>query len=118
VQVQQVLINLMMNAADSMLNVSENRRIIIQTQTASKGGVLVAVRDFGPGIAEKELARIFDPFFTTKNSGLGMGLSLSRSIIENHGGHIWTENNTDGGVTFFFDLPEVRVASDTETRNH
>ncbi len=105
VQIQQVIINLMMNAADSMLDVSTIRKIIIQTAAASDGGVLVTVRDFGTGIAEEKLARIFEPFFTTKFSGLGMGLSLSRSIIESHGGHIWAEHNTDGGATFFFDLP-------------
>jgi PAS domain S-box-containing protein len=107
VQIQQVLINMMMNAVDSMLNMSTIRTIIIQTQTASNGGVLVAVRDFGHGIAEKELAKIFEPFFTTKHGGLGMGLSLSRSIVESHGGHIWAENNADGGTTFFFDLPAM-----------
>jgi PAS domain S-box-containing protein len=105
VQIQQVVINLMMNAADSMLDVSKNRRIVIQTQTADDGGALVAVRDFGLGIEAAELDKIFEPFFTTKRSGLGMGLSLSRSIIEAHGGHIWVENNLDKGATFYFDLP-------------
>ena len=69
--------------------------------------VQVAVRDYGPGIEEQELQRIFEPFFTTKRSGLGMGLSLSRSIIESHGGHIWAENNPDKGATFYFDLPAI-----------
>ena len=109
VQIQQVIINLMMNAADSMLDVSTIRKIIIQTAAASDGGVLVTVSDFGTGIAEEKLAKIFEPFFTTKFSGLGMGLSLSRSIIESHGGHIWAEQNTDGGATFFFDLPGASV---------
>ena len=109
VQIQQVIINLMMNAADSMLDVSTIRKIIIQTVAASDGGVLVTVRDSGTGIAEEKLAKIFEPFFTTKFSGLGMGLSLSRSIIESHGGHIWAEHNTDGGATFFFDLPGASV---------
>ena len=104
---QQVIINLMMNAADSMRNMSTIRKIIIQTGVVRNSGVQVSVRDFGSGIAEKELTRIFEPFFTTKHSGLGMGLSLSRSMIESHGGHIWAENNPDGGATFFFDLPGV-----------
>jgi two-component system sensor kinase FixL len=69
--------------------------------------VKVAVRDFGSGIEEQALQRIFEPFFTMKRSGLGMGLSLSRSIIESHGGHIWAENNPDKGITFYFDLPAV-----------
>jgi PAS domain S-box-containing protein len=107
VQLQQVIINLMMNAADAMLDLSKNRRIDIRTQTTNNGGVLVAIRDFGPGIDEKGLARIFEPFFTTKRSGLGLGLSLSRSIIEGQGGHIWAENNPEGGATFCFDLPGV-----------
>jgi two-component system sensor kinase FixL len=68
---------------------------------------MVSVRDFGLGVDDKELARIFEPFFTTKDTGLGMGLSLSRSIIESHGGHIWAENNIDGGATFFFNLLAV-----------
>ena len=105
VQVQQVVINLMINAAESMLDASENRKIIVQTRRDGNKGVQVAVRDFGPGIGEKELGRLFEPFFTTKRSGLGMGLSLSRSIIEAHGGHIRAENNPDKGATFYFDLP-------------
>ena len=105
VQLQQVIINLLMNAADSMLEVSEHRRIVVEAQPTDDGGVQVAIRGSGPGIHEKDLARIFEPFFTTKRSGMGMGLSLSRSVIESHGGHIWAENNPDGGAMFFLDLP-------------
>jgi two-component system, LuxR family, sensor kinase FixL len=104
VQIQQVIVNLMMNAADAMLANSEIRKMVIRTQPAGKAEVLVAIRDFGPGVDEKELPRIFEPFFTTKRSGLGMGLSLSLSIIEASGGHLWAENNPDGGATFFFKL--------------
>jgi PAS domain S-box-containing protein len=106
VQIQQVLINLMMNAAESMTgDESAERIIVLRTAASGEGLVKVAVRDFGSGIGEEELRRIFEPFFTTKRSGLGMGLSLSRSIIESHGGHIWAENNPDRGMTFYFDLP-------------
>ena len=105
VQVQQVIINLMMNAADAMMDNVGEKRIIIRTQMSGDGGVLVSIRDFGPGIDEVELSKIFEPFFTTKRSGLGMGLSLSHSIIEGQGGHIWAENNPDRGSTFYFDLP-------------
>jgi PAS domain S-box-containing protein len=105
IQIQQVLINLMMNAAESMLDVPGERKIILQTQATNGGGVQVAVRDFGPGIEEEDIGKLFEPFFTTKRSGLGMGLSLSRSIIEAHGGHIWVKNNPDRGATFYFDLP-------------
>jgi PAS domain S-box-containing protein len=109
VQIQQVLINLMMNAAESMTrDESANRTIALQTSASHNGMVQVAVRDFGSGIEEQELHRIFEPFFTTKRSGLGMGLSLSRSIIESHGGHIWAENNPDKGITFYFDLPAIK----------
>jgi two-component system sensor kinase FixL len=108
VQIQQVLINLMMNAAESMSgDESANNVIVIQTATSHGGAVQVAVRDFGPGIEEQKLHKIFEPFFTTKHSGLGMGLSLSRSIIESHGGHIWAQNNPDKGITFYFDLPAI-----------
>jgi PAS domain S-box-containing protein len=106
VQIQQVLINLMMNAAESMTgDESAERVIVLQTAASGKGVVEVAVRDFGSGIEEQQLRKIFEPFFTTKHSGLGMGLSLSRSIIESHGGHIWAQNNPDKGITFYFDLP-------------
>jgi PAS domain S-box-containing protein len=109
VQIQQVLINLMMNAAESMAGeVYANKVIVLQTLASNAGVVQVAVRDFGSGIGEQELHKIFEPFFTTKRSGLGMGLSLSRSIIESHGGHIWAKNNPDQGITFYFDLPGVR----------
>jgi signal transduction histidine kinase len=79
----------------------------VQTAASDQGVIKVAVRDFGPGIEEQALQVIFEPFFTTKRSGLGMGLSLSRSIIESHGGHIWAQNNPDRGSTFYFDLPEM-----------
>ena len=106
VQIQQVLINLLTNAAESMTgDESAERVIVLQTAASGEGVVKVAVRDFGPGVEEQALQRIFEPFFTTKRSGLGMGLSLSRSIIESHGGHIWAENNPDKGITFYFDLP-------------
>jgi len=105
VQVQQVVINLLANAAESVTDGSADKRIVIRTSTANDGGVQVIVRDFGPGIEEKELDDIFEPFFTTKRSGLGLGLSLSRSIIEAHGGRIKAENNPDQGTTFTFHLP-------------
>ena len=105
IQIEQVLINLMMNAAESMLDVSEERKIVMRTWRTDGGAVQVAVRDFGPGVEEEDLSKLFEPFFTTKRSGLGMGLSLTRSIIEAHGGHVWVENNPDRGATFYFDLP-------------
>jgi len=112
IQLQQVVINLLMNAAESMaestMDVYENRKIVMETCTISGDRVRVAVRDYGVGVGEQELGRIFEPFFTTKHTGLGMGLSLARSIIEGQAGHIWAENNPDGGATFFFELPAFK----------
>jgi two-component system sensor kinase FixL len=106
VQIQQVLINLMMNAAESMMEVeSGEKKILMKTTMSCNGHIQVAVSDTGPGVGEQELTKILEPFFTTKRSGMGMGLSLSRSIIESHGGNIWAQNNPDRGITFFFDLP-------------
>jgi PAS domain S-box-containing protein len=112
VQIQQVLINLIINAAEAMSQHGpEGRKIILQTRLIDHGTAQVAVRDFGPGIDEKDLDYIFDPFFTTKRSGLGMGLSISRSIIEAHGGRIWVENNRDKGVTFYFEIPVLTTSN-------
>ena len=83
----------------------------MRTRAIGGRSVQVIVRDFGPGVEEEDLSKLFEPFFTTKRSGLGMGLSLSRSIIEAHGGHIWVENNPDRGATFYFDLPAARTSS-------
>jgi PAS domain S-box-containing protein len=105
IQLQQVVINLLMNAAESMMDEYENRKIVVETCIVNGDRAQVAVRDYGTGIDEHELNRIFEPFFTTKHSGLGMGLSLARSIIEGQAGHIWAENNPDGGATFYFELP-------------
>jgi two-component system sensor kinase FixL len=108
VQMQQVLVNLMMNAAQSMeRGGAGERKIILQSHAVDNRAVRVGVRDFGSGVEEKELGKIFEPFFTTKRTGLGMGLSLSRSIVEAHGGHIWAENNPDQGATFFIELPRI-----------
>jgi PAS domain S-box-containing protein len=104
-QIRQVVVNLMMNAAESMLNETENRKIIVSSAQTEGNRVRVAVRDFGSGIEDGDIDKLFEPFFTTKRSGLGMGLSLSRSIVEAHGGHIRAVNNPDKGTTFYFDLP-------------
>jgi PAS domain S-box-containing protein len=104
-QLQQVMINLLMNAAESMSEALENKKIIVGTRAATDRVVQVEVRDFGPGIEETDLARIFEPFYTTKQSGMGMGLALSRSIIETHGGRIMIASNPGAGTTSSFDLP-------------
>ena len=75
-------------------------------RTQARDGCLqLSVRDFGRGVDPENLDRVFQPFFTTKRSGLGMGLALSKSIIEEHRGRIWAENNADGGATFIFEMP-------------
>jgi two-component system sensor kinase FixL len=85
----------------------ESRKLFLKTRRADHGAIQVAVRDRGPGIEEEKLDRVFQPFFTTKGAGLGMGLSISRSIIEAHGGRLWAENNRDKGATFFFEIPVI-----------
>jgi two-component system sensor kinase FixL len=105
VQLQQVVLNLILNAADATSdNPPEHRQIILRTGVKDDR-IKVTVRDFGPGIHQENLERIFEPFFTTKGAGLGMGLNISRAIVEAHGGRIWAENNPDRGATFAFELP-------------
>jgi signal transduction histidine kinase len=111
IQVQQVVLNLMMNAAEAMPDTPGDRIIVLRTQRSADGCVQVAVRDTGTGIEEKDLARVFEPFFTKKGTGIGMGLSISRNIIEMHDGRLRAANNPDRGTTFFFDLPVAGESS-------
>ncbi len=107
VQLQQVVLNLIVNAADAMSqNPPEHRKIILRAQVKDDR-IRVTIRDFGPGIDQGNVDRIFQPFFTTKGTGLGMGLAVSQTIVEAHGGDIWVENNPDGGATFFIELPVI-----------
>jgi C4-dicarboxylate-specific signal transduction histidine kinase len=106
VQVQQVVLNLILNAVEAMSLVKKGpRELAVTTEQAKTGGVLVAVSDSGPGIDPKYLDRVFDAFYTTKSSGVGMGLSICRSIIDAHGGHLGVDANTPKGVIFRFTLP-------------
>ena len=110
VQLQQVILNLVMNAIESMLEVGLSSRVLwIQTEKRSLGDLLIQVADSGVGIDPKLSSRIFEPFYTTKANGIGMGLSISRSIIEAHGGRLWL-SNADCGSTFCFTLPRDREA--------
>ncbi len=104
VQLQQVLLNLVLNGMEAMGPNGEERRIVIQTRQGD-GAVRISVQDQGPGIPADTLPRVFETFYTTKPSGMGMGLAISRSIVEAHGGKIWAENNPDRGATFAFTLP-------------
>ena len=110
VQLQQVILNLMLNAFAAMSGAGRDgvRRLIVRTHAIDESNVLVDVQDSGPGIAVGKLESIFDPFITSKPEGLGMGLSICRSIIERHRGRISAANNPDGGATFSFTLPVTR----------
>jgi C4-dicarboxylate-specific signal transduction histidine kinase len=105
VQLQQVILNLVMNAIEAMLEVSESSRVLwIRTEKQVLDDLLVQVADSGPGVDPKHSSRIFEPFYTTKANGIGMGLTISRSIIEAHGGRLWVAK-TQHGSTFCFLLP-------------
>jgi C4-dicarboxylate-specific signal transduction histidine kinase len=106
VQLQQVIVNLILNGIEAMSDVAGRpRRLVIRSQLQSSGEVLVAVRDSGVGIDPEDERRIFEAFFTTKAEGMGMGLSISHSIVESHGGRLWASSNSDYGVTLQFTLP-------------
>jgi PAS domain S-box-containing protein len=106
VQLQQVILNLIINAVEAMSGTSDDaRELLISSGKAESGSVLVSVRDSGPGLAPADLDRLFDAFYTTKPSGLGLGLSICRSIIEAHGGRLWASANLPRGAIFEFTLP-------------
>lgn len=106
VQIQQVLLNLVINACEAMAgNMPETRRLDLLTEARTGGNVRIAVSDTGPGIAADAIGRLFEPFFTTKVHGLGFGLSVSHSIVAEHGGCIEAVNNPHGGATFRITLP-------------
>jgi C4-dicarboxylate-specific signal transduction histidine kinase len=98
--------NLVLNGFEAMSSVSENaRRLCIQTGTNHNGTVIISVSDSGQGVPADQLPKLFEPFYTTKKEGLGMGLSISRTIMEAHEGRLLAENNPDSGATFRIELP-------------
>jgi two-component system, LuxR family, sensor kinase FixL len=106
IQFQQVVVNLVLNAFDAMDGLSfPKRRVIISAKREQPRGIRVTVRDYGTGIAPNKLELIFQPFFTTKSNGMGMGLSVTRTIVESQGGRIWAENPSGGGAAFHVTLP-------------
>ncbi|HTD85608.1 MAG TPA: ATP-binding protein, partial [Candidatus Binatia bacterium] len=114
VHVQQLFLNLILNGMDAMAETPKGqRRLKISTLPHSSGGVQVNVRDAGRGIPAERFPRLFESFYSTKPEGMGLGLSISRDIIEAHRGRIWAENNPEGGATFCFMLPPTgqRVGS-------
>jgi signal transduction histidine kinase len=106
IQLQQVMLNLINNAVQAMSVAGvEPRELVIFTSKADRDGIVVAVRDSGPGLDPASPERVFDAFYTTKPDGLGIGLSVCRSIIEAHGGRLWASPNTPRGATFQFTVP-------------
>jgi signal transduction histidine kinase len=107
VELQQVLLNLIINAVDAMRDVSERPRdLLIMADKTEADEVLVSVRDSGPGLSPTIRDNLFQAFQTTKPNGLGLGLSICRSIIESHGGRLWASANTTHGTVFQFTLPQ------------
>jgi PAS domain S-box-containing protein len=109
---QQVMMNLVLNAIEAMAPLAkEKRQIVIRTGAADNDSVKIAVADSGPGIPVDRLPKLFEPFFTTKKDGMGMGLSIARTIVEAHQGRIWVENNAAAGATFCFTVPIAKEPS-------
>jgi C4-dicarboxylate-specific signal transduction histidine kinase len=106
IQFQQVVLNLLMNGIEAMSNVTGRpRKLVLRTETLSSGQIRVSVKDLGVGVNADVMPRLFEPFFTTRAKGMGMGLPISRSIIEAHGGRLWAESDSSGGAIFQFTLP-------------
>ena len=112
VQLQQVVLNLVLNAVEAMSALEEQKReLSISTQPNGTSAILVTVTDSGPGLDADQLEKVFKAFYTTKPGGIGMGLSICRSIVNAHGGQLWAEPNGDKGVSFRFTLPQARQVS-------
>jgi signal transduction histidine kinase len=106
IQIQQVILNLLRNAVDAMSEVKgRTKRLIVRTEQAQRNSVCLSVEDVGVGIDPNKAERLFDPFFTTKTTGMGMGLSVSRAIIESHHGRLWAVRNDGPGTMFSFSIP-------------
>jgi signal transduction histidine kinase len=105
VQLQQVLMNLIMNSIDAMKEVEGMRSLAIKSQRANNEEVMLSVSDSGVGLPPEQADQIFNAFFTTKLEGSGMGLRISRSIVESHGGRLWAADNAPRGASFHFTLP-------------
>ena len=111
VQIQQVLVNLVRNAIDAMSEATP-AELTVRTKAQEGGFTEVAVSDTGSGIGEEVLQRLFEPFMTTKKEGMGVGLSICRTIVEAHDGRIWASNNEGPGATFAFTLPTAELSAD------
>jgi C4-dicarboxylate-specific signal transduction histidine kinase len=107
VQLQQVILNLIMNGIDAMSTIADRPRELLIQSAAHAEGVLIQVQDSGSGLEREQASRIFEPFFTTKPQGIGMGLSISRSIVETHGGRLWAAPASPCGAVFQLILPKA-----------
>ena len=107
VQLQQVLMNLMLNGIEAMQDTKTERQLTIRSLMAERGQLLISVTDTGVGVPPEQADQIFNAFFSTKAQGTGMGLSISRSIVESHGGRLWATSNSGRGATFNFTLPSA-----------
>lgn len=106
IQLQQVILNLMLNGIEAMTGVSDrNRRLLIRSEMQDANQIRVSVEDCGIGVKAENMSRLFEPFFTTRSQGIGMGLPISRSIVEAHGGRLWAESTVNQGSVFQFTLP-------------
>jgi signal transduction histidine kinase len=106
IQLQQVVLNLLRNASDAMTGIDDRpRQLLIRTERERADRVRVSVRDAGVGLDRQSMDKLFDTFFTTKSGGMGVGLSVSRSIVERHHGRLWAEPNDGPGATFAFSIP-------------
>ncbi|CAB3799324.1 ATP-binding protein [Pararobbsia alpina] len=107
-----MIINFVINGIQAMAGIRDRpREILIESRRAENGNVVVAVQDSGTGIDPKDADRLFEAFFTTKSDGMGMGLSICRSIIEAHGGQVWASNNAGHGAIFQFSLPSIGASA-------
>ena len=112
VQLQQVILNLVCNASDAMAGVDDRlRRLVVRTERDEGDHVRLIVRDVGAGLPPYDIDKLFQAFYTTKSAGMGIGLSLSRSIIENHHGRLWAVSNDGPGATFAFSIPRGRESA-------
>ena len=108
IQLQQVILNLMLNGIEAMSGVNDrSRRLVVRSRMQDAEQIRVSIEDCGIGVTEKNISRLFEPFFTTRSQGIGMGLPISRSIVEAHGGRLWAESTVNQGSVFQFTLPKL-----------